>query len=469
LIAVEAAIRAGEDKFQINGFSPLMAEACQARVQAAFKRADLPFPSGRVFVTLDGPVRDSERHYDLSIALAIARAAELIPRTAGGDWNKQEFFGEFTPAGELIAVDGLLPTLHGAANTRHCLYVPEHNWQQFTVLGRLLLAIVPTLRAAVEHLSGQPTLNMEREPPPPIPQPPSCLRLLTWPITEQARLGFVAAAAGSHPLLLIGADAEQRAAAPEVLRELLPPLAVHEAQDVILKASARGTPIAAADWGRRPLRTFCKSVRERREEQGRCTPLDRQCHEDLEQAYHGVLWLDEVSECEPRLLLELHNEVYLTAMFRQPYQLLMSARGVLTEENSIRRASLPTFAQRHATVCVDLTQRVPAVQLANGELECLSAQLHAQIANARQRQQRRAFRFNGQLADNEARYHCRGDEQMRTWLAQYLKHTALSDDSRRHLQRLVLTVADLDPDHTDGAAISQRHVQTALQLHGLRV
>jgi magnesium chelatase family protein len=239
-------------------------------------------------------------HYDLAIAVAVMAAdkkhAELTPDLLDG-WA---FVGELSVSGGLRPVPGVLPmVIAAAAHGITRVFVPEPQAGEaalvpgMTVFGVRSLAQVSAVLRGTEVPEAPPVVG------------PSASPLATWrgedrladvdlsdlDGLEDVRYAVEVAAAGGHPLMLVGPRGTGKTSIAERIPTILPDLTTEQALEVTALHSVAGTFPDGAGLLRRPPWFAPHHSATAASVLGGGTGRVRPGQVSL--AHHGVLFLDE--------------------------------------------------------------------------------------------------------------------------------------------------------------------------------
>ncbi|QBX54164.1 ATP-binding protein [Nocardioides seonyuensis] len=195
----------------------------------------------------------SGTHLDLAIALAV-KAADTDPKGAvpfGPDLLAGSLFiGELSVSGGLRPVQGVLPMVMAAAShgiTR--VFVPEPQAHEAALVPGVTVFGMRSLAQVVAQLQG------EEVPDAPPVASPSASRLASWRGEDRmSELDFVdldglaevryaveVAAAGGHPVMLMGPRGSGKTSVAERIPSILPDLTVEQSLEVSALHSVAGT------------------------------------------------------------------------------------------------------------------------------------------------------------------------------------------------------------------------------------
>ncbi|NYE34914.1 magnesium chelatase family protein [Nocardioides cavernae] len=242
----------------------------------------------------------SGTHYDLAIAVAVLAADKQHEELQPGDLAGWAFIGELSVSGGLRPVPGVLPmVIAAAAHGITRVFVPEPQAAEaalvpgMTVFGVRSLAQVSAVLRGAEVPEADPVVG------------PSSSPLATWrgddrlgdvdlrdlDGLEDVRYAVEVAAAGGHPLMLVGPRGTGKTSIAERIPTVLPDLTTEQALEVTALHSVAGTLPEGSGLLRRPPWFAPHHSASAASVLGGGTGRVRPGQVSL--AHHGVLFLDE--------------------------------------------------------------------------------------------------------------------------------------------------------------------------------
>ena len=320
-VDVQAQFLSGIVLFNVVGLGDKAVAESRERVRAALHSIGLALPGKRLVVNLspaDLPKEGS--HFDLPITLAVLAALGIIPQDF---LNRYVVMGELALDGGILGVSGALPAAIAANGRDLGLICPKASGPEAAWAGEDADILAPeNLIQLINHVKGTQVLT---RPKPAIAGETEAMPdLRDVKGQESAKRALEVAAAGGHHLLMVGPPGAGKSMLAQRLPSILPPMDSREMLDVSMVASLAGELAGGRLSRRRPFRAPHHSASMPALVGGglRAKPGE------MALAHHGILFLDELPEFQPRVLESLRQpmETGETVVARVNYHVTYPAR-----------------------------------------------------------------------------------------------------------------------------------------------
>ena len=320
-VDVQAQFLSGLVLFSVVGLGDKAVAESRERVRAALHSIGLALPGKRLVVNLspaDLPKEGS--HFDLPITLAVLAALGIIPQDF---LNRYVVMGELALDGGIIGVSGVLPAAIAANGRDLGLICPKASGPEAAWAGEDADILAPeNLIQLINHIKGTQVLT--RPKPAVAAEADEMPDLRDVKGQETAKRALEVAAAGGHHLLMVGPPGAGKSMLAQRLPSILPPMDSREMLDVSMVASLAGEISGGKLSRRRPFRAPHHSASMPALVGGglRAKPGE------MALAHHGVLFLDELPEFQPRVLESLRQPIETgeTVVARVNYHVTYPAR-----------------------------------------------------------------------------------------------------------------------------------------------
>lgn len=481
LVECQAQFVGGQPNFIVVGLPDKAVAESRERVRAALHAIGLALPGKRLVVNLspaDLPKEGS--HYDLPIALALLSALGVIPPDF---LSRFVVMGELSLDGSLLPVSGALPAAMTAQLRDLGLICPRASGAEAAWAGEEIDILAPeTLIQLINHVKGTQVLGRPKARL--LPAAGNLPDLADIKGQEAAKRALEVAAAGCHHLLLVGPPGAGKSMLAQRLPSILPPMQPREMLDVSMIASLSGELKDGQLSQARPFRAPHHSASMPALVGGglRARPGE------MALAHHGVLFLDELPEFQPRVLEALRQpmETGEALVARANYHVTYPARfqlvaamnpckcGMAGEPGHQCRQGPRCAADYQARISgplldrMDLQIELAAVRAADLTLpppKEKSADVARRVAAARERQRQRFaalglahLRSNAEADGAVLEEIARLDEPGNALMRDAAEAMNLSARGFHRVLRVARTIADLDGRE----GISRLHLAEAL-------
>ena len=322
-VSVEVHLANGLPSLSIVGLPETAVKESKDRVRAALLTSHFSFPAKRITVNLAPADLPKEGgRFDLPIALGILAASRQLPIEPLKDY---EFVGELGLSGDLRPIRGVLPVaLHCVRAGRH-LVVPQDNADEASLPKGSQVYPAQHLLDVCGHLTGRKPIDVYHRIEG-VPDEDHDLDLADVRGQHRAKRALEIAAAGAHNLLMIGPPGTGKTMLASRLATILPPMSEEEAIESAAVLSISQWGFSTKDWLKRPFRAPHHTSSGVALVGGGSHPRPG----EISLAHHGVLFLDELTEFDRRVL----------EVLREPLE-----SGCITISRAARQAEFPANFQ----------------------------------------------------------------------------------------------------------------------------
>lgn len=304
-VRVEVHVGPGLPAFHLVGLPDTGVRESRERVRSAIFSSGFEFPSGRVTVNLapaDLP-KESGR-FDLAIALGVLLASGQIQDAQGAPPRVAQYvvIGELSLTGAVVEVAAPLAIALSVARLQPeaSLLMPAQGAAQAAWVPGLAVWSVSSLGQLAAHLAGVDALTQAL--PAPMQHQTQATACLSEVRGQQAaRRVLEIAAAGGHSLLMCGPPGVGKSMLAQRLPGLLPPLSPQQVLEQAAVAALKGEVSVLSDLP--PFRAPHHSCSLPALVGGGAYPRPG----EISLAHHGVLFLDELPQFQPRVLESLRE------------------------------------------------------------------------------------------------------------------------------------------------------------------
>ena len=474
LVSVETHITTSDSaSFNIVGLPETAVRESRDRVRSAIINSGYKFPYDRITVNLAPADLPKEGgRFDLAIAASILAASGQLQSE---QLEYYELVAELSLNGELRKVVGILPAAIQAQQLRHLLIVAHDNASEAMLVDEMRAHAATNLLEVCAHLNQELELPLAtRAESPPV----DSIELDISDIRgqAQAKRALTIAATGGHNMLMVGPPGSGKSMLAARLAGILPTMSRSEALEAAAVHSVAGQDLKLL--AQRPFRSPHHSASAVALIGGSSSLKPG----EISLAHHGVLFLDELTEFERRVLENLREpmesgEVVIAraaGSVRYParFQLIAALNpcpcghfGSSSKQCSCSSEQIKRYQMRISGPLLDRIDLVVNVrEIASAEMlqqqpeGATSAEIRASVAAARTRQIQRQGKSNSHLGAKETERFCAPSAAQKQMLSQAISKLALSMRAYHRVLRLARSIADLEASDS----ISDGHIREAI-------
>lgn len=303
-VMVECDISSGLPRFDLVGLPDAVVKESRERVRASVKNCHLDFPVSRITVNIaPADVKKEGSVYDLPVFIAILKASGQLK----GDTDDFAFIGELSLDGEIRGVNGVLPMLIKARDSRvKAVFIPEENELEGSVLDGIDILPVKNIFEVMKHISGAekiiPCYNKEFKQK----KTEYAIDFSDVKGQQEAKRALEISAAGGHNCLMIGPPGACKSMLAKRLPTILPDMSFEEKLETTKIYSIAGRiPKGIALIGERPFRSPHYTVSAQALTGGGTAIKPG----EISLAHNGVLFMDEFPEFDRRAKESLRQPI----------------------------------------------------------------------------------------------------------------------------------------------------------------
>lgn len=484
LVEVETDIASvGLPSFNMVGLAETAVRESRDRVRAAMKNIDMNIFAHPITVNLaPGDVKKEGTHFDLPMAIGLARSAGLLPDVP----SDCMFAGEVALDGHLRGVAGILPISAGAAKAGFKkLIVPSDNADEAAIIDKIEVYPFDDLSSVLAFIKNDCTGT---------PYKCDMAKLFTHKQTDGADFADVRgqfavrrcaeiAAAGMHNMFMVGAPGSGKTMIARRIPTIMPEMTIEEAIETTKIHSVAGL-----------IRNSCDIALDRPFLAPHHTSSNvaliggtsKATPGQVSLASNGVLFLDELLEFNRAVLETLRQpmedrEVTIaragkTVTYPANFMLVAAANpcpcGYLGDKQrqcTCSQAQIQKYRSRMSGPLMDrIDLHVEVASVGISELSAMgdgesSESVRARVIRAHDVQKARFKKshtnFNSRMTEKELKKYCALSPQTAALLEKAAKSYMMTARSYSKVLKTARTIADLDSSEK----IETKHLLEALQ------
>lgn len=478
-VRVEVHLSNGLPAFNLVGLPETSVKEAKERVRSAIINAGFEFPMRRITVNLapaDLPKQGGR--YDIPIAIGILAACGEVPMASISD---REFVGELALTGSVRPCQGLLPVIIASGQSQRELIIPYENGADNLLAENPNVALAQSLHEITAYLHGQIDLPAYSQSAEIKPATPTHMIQMEHIIGQvQAKKAIEIAAAGAHNVLMLGPPGTGKTMLAHALMGLMPEISQAHALEVATLHALAGCERAPIEFLSPPYRSPHHTCSAASLVGGGTLPMPG----EISLAHHGTLFLDELPEF-PRKVLDCLREPLETGeimisrakskcTFPAQFQLIAAMNpspcGHHDPKNQGNVEQVKRYISRLSGPLLDrfdLSVEVPKLPLGSltetpQPLET-SADIKKRILRTRERQLKRQSCLNSALSSHQIKELHLFQQKDLVFLEQTVEKLKLSIRSFHRIQRVALTLADLEQSNQ----VTRTHLAQALGFRAM--
>ena len=480
-VTVEVHLANGLPALSIVGLPEAAVRESKDRVRAAIINSNFEFPQRRITINLapaDIP-KDGGR-FDLPIALGILAASSQIPADL---LDQFEFHGELALSGELRPVKGTLPAALHTRSSQRGLIIPVENLDEASMAEKTDVFGASSLLDVCQFLHHQGCLQQHSSK---YDQNQSTspfeLDMADIKGQQRAKRALEVAAAGQHNLLMIGPPGTGKTMLASRITSILPPMTQQQAIESAAIHSISDHRFNKNHWKHRPFRSPHHTASGIALVGGGSHPKPG----EISLAHHGVLFLDELTEFDRRVLDVLREpletgQITISRAARQAdfparFQLIAAMnpcpQGYNCNGKELCQCTPEQQKKYRSKISAPLLDRIDIhIEVPQVPRDILQSQqktessdiIRQRVQLAYQSQLKRHGKINAELNNKELEQACQLQTAEQQLIDKAMEKLKLSARAYHRILKLARTIADLEQQ----SQINTQHLSEAISYRSL--
>jgi magnesium chelatase family protein len=487
-VQIEVDVASGLPQLIIVGLPDTSVKEAKERVRSAIKNSGYSFPTNKITINLaPADLKKEGSAYDLPIALAILAAGETFPLEALEDYL---FMGELALDGSLRPFKGALAITESLKKTNYTFVFPKENAKESSISEGVKILAAENIKELVDHFkktvplkindTSNPTLSFDT-----LKKGLPDLKDIKGQV--MARRALEIAVAGGHNILLLGSPGSGKSMLASCIPSIMPPLTKQEAIDITRIQSIAGMLNSSLGIVKeRPFRQPHQSISAVALVGGGSWPKPG----EVSLAHHGILFLDEFPEFQPRVIenlrtpLERGNITLSRAKTQMSYPcrfMLVAAMnpcpcGYLFDRHKRCRCSLSQIQNYQNRISGPILDRIDMhIEMPTLTYENITSKhdsensetVRHRIIDCREKQierfQNQSHPLNAYMSLNKIKIFAKPNKKGEKLLKAVMHDLKLSARAYFKILKIARTIADLDSQEK----IEVSHIAEAIQFRTL--